>query len=403
MIGSGVLCDNNLSPVHHFSPDMNRMLMLMPRPGQSGTGGQAVRNLLVRDLEEAGCTLAFLDPEDGRFHGLGRSFPGRLWQRFRFYVEVVRMARRHRATDVVFDLYHFQRLWPVPWLLKVTRPGCRCHAIVQSPEKLVTGDEIERRFAPWFFVGDVRRLEWNRRLVRWAAKACHQVLAAGPWMQGFMVDTVAVPREKVRAFGPGNGLVSAPTTDETPEHVEDPAPIIGVGYVDPYKGVHRVIEALALVDDPAVRIDWLGDDRHHNPDYAAWCRQRVDELGLADRFRFRGRLNRSRMNGHYAAGRVLVSAAPYEGYGLNHLEALSHGLAILGPQGSSSELFIPREWTGRTYPLDHPDELASVMQECFRALEDTGPVSSSQILDKHLALPRLCTMIASAPCLTPYE
>ena len=371
------------------------MLLLMPRPGQTGTGGQAVRTLLVADLQEAGCRVEFLDPEDARFHGLGRPLPGRVWQRLRFYLEVLRVARRHQATDVVFDLYHFQRLWPVPWLLKLLRPSARCHGIVQSPEKWVAGDEIEQRFAPWFFVGEGRRLRWNRRLGRWTARACHQVLAAGPWMRQFMIETVGVPARKVEAFGPGSGLVEAPASAAPRLHggngdtwqPADPAPIIGVGYVDPYKGVHRVIEALAMVEDQAVRVDWLGDDRHHNPAYADWCRGLVVQHGLGTRFRFLGRLNREQVDAHYRQASALVSAAPYEGYGLNHLEAVVNGLRIIGPKDSASAWFTDQPESD-LYSPGNRAELAEVLRDVLASTAHHRPR-----MPDSAALPRLAHLL----------
>ncbi len=101
--------------------------------------------------------------------------------------------------------------------------------------------------------------------------------------------------------------------------------LLHVGRLVRSKGLRDVLAALALTD-PAVRLtlDVAGD----GPDRQA-CEQLTAELGLADRVRFHGRLDRSDVDSLYRAADVFVFPSFREAGGNVAFEAMGWGLPLI--------------------------------------------------------------------------
>lgn len=94
----------------------------------------------------------------------------------------------------------------------------------------------------------------------------------------------------------------------------------------PGKGIHTLVAAAARV--PEVRLDLVGDA----PDaaYAARVRRLIASRGLGARVRVYGSLGRAALARRYAAASVFALPTIREGYPLVYVEALTHGLPIVG-------------------------------------------------------------------------
>ena len=92
------------------------------------------------------------------------------------------------------------------------------------------------------------------------------------------------------------------------------------------KGIHTLVAAAALV--PGVSLDLVGD----MPDarYAARVRRAIAERGLARRIRVTGSLGRAALERRYAAASIFALPTIREGYPIVFVEALAHGLPIVG-------------------------------------------------------------------------
>ena len=94
----------------------------------------------------------------------------------------------------------------------------------------------------------------------------------------------------------------------------------------PGKGVHTLVAAVARV--PEASLDLVGDTP--DPAYAARVRRLIAARGLAQRVRVHGSLGRTALERRYAAASIFALPTIREGYPIAFVEALAHGLPIVG-------------------------------------------------------------------------
>src|SRR5439155_5044827 len=94
----------------------------------------------------------------------------------------------------------------------------------------------------------------------------------------------------------------------------------------PGKGIHALIAAIARVPD--VSLDLVGDAP--DPSYAARVRRAIAARGLTSRVRVYGSLGRAALERRYAAASIFALPSIREGYPIVFVEALAHGLPVVG-------------------------------------------------------------------------
>jgi glycosyltransferase involved in cell wall biosynthesis len=102
--------------------------------------------------------------------------------------------------------------------------------------------------------------------------------------------------------------------------------VLCVGNWTPGKGIHTLVVAAARVPD--VSLDLVGDA----PDsaYAARVRRAIAARGLESRVRVYGSLGGAALERRYAAASIFALPTVREGYPIAYVEALAHGLPIVG-------------------------------------------------------------------------
>jgi glycosyltransferase involved in cell wall biosynthesis len=125
--------------------------------------------------------------------------------------------------------------------------------------------------------------------------------------------------------------------------------VLCVGNWTPGKGIHTLVAAVARV--PGVSLDLVGDA----PDakYAARVRRAIAARGLASRVRVYGSLGRAALERRYAAASIFALPTIREGYPIVFVEALAHGLPIVG-----CDIPAIREVTGGAAILVAPGRVA---------------------------------------------
>ncbi|HEX6062253.1 MAG TPA: glycosyltransferase family 4 protein, partial [Candidatus Limnocylindria bacterium] len=115
------------------------------------------------------------------------------------------------------------------------------------------------------------------------------------------------------------------------------------------KGIHTLVAAVARL--PEVTLDLVGDA----PDvaYAARVRRAIAAGGLGRRVHIRGALGRAALRRRYAAASIFVLPSVREGYPIVVIEALTHGLPVVG-----SDIPGIREVTGGAAVLVTPGRVA---------------------------------------------
>jgi glycosyltransferase involved in cell wall biosynthesis len=146
--------------------------------------------------------------------------------------------------------------------------------------------------------------------------------------------------------------------------------LLFTGHVDPRKGLHHLIEALASIPRTDVRLCVVGGASAPNETYAARLRERVSELGLADRVDFVGYRSDVRDPFLWAAD-VFVLPSEREGMPNAVLEAMSCGLPCILPDPAGGAEVIGPEFG--VIPVDNSPEALAAAIEAMLQRQDEWP------------------------------
>lgn len=149
----------------------------------------------------------------------------------------------------------------------------------------------------------------------------------------------------------------------------DGVPVVGiVGRLQPWKGQHRLIRAMALLRDAGLDAHLLvvGGIQHGvAPEHEGELHALVDELALGERVTFTGQV--SDPLAHFELCDVAVNASDEESFGLVLLEAMALGVPLVAvDHGGPGEVIRPGE-TGvlvaRAEPRALADGVASLLHD----------------------------------------
>lgn len=207
--------------------------------------------------------------------------------------------------------------------------------------------------APWYV--QLRRLDqlrlradpWLRRT--YAQAGC--VIGMAPYVRDVLAD---IPLRRFEAMSDfGIDRLPAPADRSARDGRE--VRLLFVGRVIRTKGVRDALRALGMVTElglPVV-LDVVGD----GVDRAA-CEALSADLGLGDRVRFHGRVDRGRVDDFYRAADVFVFPSYREPGGLAVREAMAHGLpAIVADAGGPADAVD--DTSGIRIPVHSPDQYAA--------------------------------------------
>jgi glycosyltransferase involved in cell wall biosynthesis len=98
--------------------------------------------------------------------------------------------------------------------------------------------------------------------------------------------------------------------------------VLTVGRLDGYKRVDRALEAVAELPCMVLHVIGQGEAR-------VSLEQRAEDLGMADRVRFLGRVSDQELARWYKSAAVVLSLSEHEAFGLVAAEALTAGAAVV--------------------------------------------------------------------------
>ena len=152
-------------------------------------------------------------------------------------------------------------------------------------------------------------------------------------------------------------------------------PLVGiVGRLDPEKGVHVLVEAMAQLDGTLARTGLAVVGRaFRDPSYADWLRRHAMSL-LGDRVRFIEPMED--VASLYRCFDVLVSASYAEPFGLTILEAQASGVPVVATEGGGVGEFVDRD-TGLLVPPGDAVALATALERMLTSADLRSHVVSS--------------------------
>ena len=360
----------------HMKPKP-QVLFLQPMSSKAYTGGQKIHLQLAHDISKSANLII---PEEELLTPPQDSIWNRSFGRYHFTSQLSKYVITI-APDLVFlDLYWFRSYGLV--LLKLPKT-VKIITYIQTPEALVSGDHTEQNFAPWFYIANPIKLAWYKLLFASILARSVKILTLGPWLKQFL--EVNLPGYGLLGLGKKNiitssglSITSSATDILTRERRRSSIRFMSVGYVDPYKGVHNLLYALASMPKTLrPHVDWYGQTEH-NPPYFKFCLQLSLELEVSDSITFHGWTDPSVMNQHWKNHDVFISVAPLEGYGIVFQEALHNGLFILAPKQSSGRFFINSKSNGILYEEKEPFALAQAIQESKFYVSQLSPFERYQ-------------------------
>ena len=166
------------------------------------------------------------------------------------------------------------------------------------------------------------------------------------------------------------------TVDEVlPESSRSTSSPFVVGYlarICPEKGLHRLVEAFALlcekVDMKDLRLHVAGYLGKRDETYFQDIKKRVDELGMAEVFNYAGEVNRDEKIGFLQTVDVLSVPTTYsDPKGLFVLEALANGTPVVQPAHGSFPEMIAATGGGLLFEPGSTKSLADKLEELMRA------------------------------------
>ncbi len=144
-----------------------------------------------------------------------------------------------------------------------------------------------------------------------------------------VVTSPNTARELAGRFGVTVAVVAIPGTDMAPVAAlsGEPPVVLSVGTITPRKGYPSLIRALSACRDLDWRCEVIGAiDR--DPDHFEAVKDLISANGLQNRIILRGA--RDDISGIYLSADLFVSTSLHEGYGMAVVEAMAHGLPVVG-------------------------------------------------------------------------
>jgi glycosyltransferase involved in cell wall biosynthesis len=148
-------------------------------------------------------------------------------------------------------------------------------------------------------------------------------------------------KPSVVAFPGGDRFGQSVTKAEIETRVFAPGPlnIIFLGNVIPRKGLHILLDSLAVLPHQTWHLKVIGGLTFHSR-YVREVKQQVARLNLEEKTDFLGSLPDSELSCHLSASHLLVVPSSYEGFGIVYLEAMGFGIPCIGSTAGATKEII---------------------------------------------------------------
>lgn len=176
------------------------------------------------------------------------------------------------------------------------------------------------------------------------------------------------PRRRTVVVHPGADPSANGATPAAPLGIAEGRTVIGiVGRLQPWKGQHRLLEALRLLRERGLDVHGLivgGDAYGLSPEYATGLGEQVRALGLDGHVTFTGHV--SDVRPYLTAMDILVSASVGEPFGIVLIEGMAHALPLVAVGDAGPRDIVDHGRTGLLVPSPEPEELAAALELLVR-------------------------------------
>ncbi|GGB46171.1 glycosyl transferase family 1 [Roseibium aquae] len=173
---------------------------------------------------------------------------------------------------------------------------------------------------------------------RVSVQAAARVIVTSPATANQVCRDFGVHPDRVSVVVPGVDKPALPVPAGL--RANTPFQLLSVGTLTRRKGFDLLFSALKDLTDLDWHLDIVGDDTRDSA-YAAQLIRQISETQLTDRVTFHGAVSPSDLWEHYTKADAFVLASRYEGYGMAYIEAIAHGLPVIGSGGGAVRETLP--------------------------------------------------------------
>jgi glycosyltransferase involved in cell wall biosynthesis len=215
-----------------------------------------------------------------------------------------------------------------------------------------------------------------RAVLRERCRELAALVALNRYYADFMAKYLTVPRERIHVVSPGLNLAGHRTPSQAPELAAEAGPPAGptIGFlarICPDKGLHVLAEAFALMAGdsqlPPARLVAAGYLADADRQYLAQIRSSLAARGLADRFEYRGCLERREKIAFLQSLDVmcLPTVLP-EPKGLPAIEAWANGVPVVASDHGAFPELVGDTGGGLLVEPGNVPALADALRELIR-------------------------------------
>ncbi|GAB4477718.1 MAG: hypothetical protein Kow00124_21240 [Anaerolineae bacterium] len=169
---------------------------------------------------------------------------------------------------------------------------------------------------------------------------------------GTRPSVVAYPAgSRLRATPPEPGQISARLAGA------DRLRIVFVGSLIPRKGLHTLLDGLALLPSRGWHLDVVGSPAA-DPAYARRIQRRIQSLGIGGRVSLHGPLPDPDLHALLMNSHLLCVPSSYEGFGIVYLEGMACGLPAIATTAGAAHEIVEDGVTGFLVPPEDPAVLS---------------------------------------------
>jgi glycosyltransferase involved in cell wall biosynthesis len=174
-------------------------------------------------------------------------------------------------------------------------------------------------------------------------------------------------KPSVLAYPGANRFAAGLSREDLASRAREPGPLrlLFLGNVIPRKGLHTLLEALALLPREGWRLTVVGS-LEVDPAYVRQIRRQIAQAGWGGQVNFTGALEKEELASFLAHSQVLAVPSSYEGFGIVYLEGMAFGLPALATTAGGAREIIT---SGREGFLVSPGD-AEALSTHLRTLMD---------------------------------
>lgn len=219
------------------------------------------------------------------------------------------------------------------------------------PSLFILNKKISRRFQIPIIVivhhlrSNESRASWKNHVYRIIEKhyltSAHGFIFNSHETHRAVISLIGKNKPSVVALPAGDRFGQSMSKDEITARALAPGPleIIFLGNVIPRKGLHLLLESLAVLPHQTWHLKVAGDLTFHSQ-YSAEMKRQANCLDLEEKVDFLGPLSDLELSRHLSMSHLLVVPSSYEGFGIVYLEAMGFGLPVIGSTAGGAKEII---------------------------------------------------------------